>query len=145
MIGAEDSKNKSGGVGEYLVDGEWKTYSDEVVRRALAEAEATANLEGMSDELIKATAALGGFAEALTEGEGYTDLEGQVIEDFIASGGDITTLEPLSDESRSKILADFRAGNIDLNDYIKNWDYLPYDNAEAASTAIIQGITNYNT
>lgn len=58
QIGAEASKNKGKNVGEYLIDGEWKTISDNTARLALAAAEAAGELDGLSKGVIEASSSL---------------------------------------------------------------------------------------
>ena len=58
QIGAEASKNKGKNLGEYLVDGEWKTISDETARMALAAAEAAGELQGLSANVVEVSDSL---------------------------------------------------------------------------------------
>ena len=135
MIGADDSKNKSDGTGQYLIDGQWQTYTDEMARKALAEAEATANLEGFSGGLITATSALEGFAAALLNDESFTGNEAQAdaLAEY-AMTGDASAFDQLSDTDREALLK--MLPNIDFENLDVDWS-----KAKVGSDQIEKGAT----
>ena len=61
LIGAEDSKNKGGNKGEYLIDGEWKTVADEVARMALAMQEASGGVDAFAEDVLAAGDTISGL------------------------------------------------------------------------------------
>jgi hypothetical protein len=127
MIGAEATKNKGDGTGEYLIDGQWQSHSDETARLALAEADATVAVSGLGDAATKAAEALAGIGDNLANDEDLklSGKEAAALEQFLING-DMSALEQLSPESIDKIQALAESGAIDIEEYGKNWEDTDY-------------------
>ena len=61
LIGVDptQTRNKGKNIGEYFIDGEWQKISDETARMALAAAEASGSLEGLSKGVVEASESIG--------------------------------------------------------------------------------------
>ena len=131
MIGAEATKNKADGTGEYLIDGEWKSVADETARMALAEADASVAVAELGNSATDAAKALAGLADALIDDEnlGLSDEEASALENYLTSG-DISGLENLSPESIEKIQGLVDEGKIDIENYGKDWEDTDFINAK---------------
>lgn len=101
MIGAEDWKNESGNRGSYLINGEWKTYSDKTARSALAQKEA---MEAIGKDFD--------FAKAIKLSEKLTNKFGEKTSSVLANlagGKSEISLEELSNKQREALLKELKS------------------------------------